>query len=96
LTGGQNIIKYSDILLLIDVIYFYVVTPYWLKETLCALFGVNKSEEVEQRQSVSPIQKTFSYLLQFFYVKYTFMNFLILNTFYEMFFSKHLGTNVQD
>ena len=37
-TGRQNIIKYFDIPLLLDVIHSYVVVPYWLKETSCALF----------------------------------------------------------
>jgi len=37
-TGRQNIIKHSNIPLLLDVIHSYVVMPYWLEETPCALF----------------------------------------------------------
>jgi len=37
-TGRQNIIKYSNIPLLLDVIHSYVNMPYWLKETSYALF----------------------------------------------------------
>jgi len=40
--------KYSNIPLLLAVINSYVAMPYWLKEMSCVLFGVNKSEELEQ------------------------------------------------
>ena len=38
LTNAINIIKYSDIPLLLDVIHCYVAMPYWLKGTPCAMF----------------------------------------------------------